>query len=746
MIEQSLRALLREIGEGNIVLPAMQRPFVWKEDRIYKLIDSLLREFPIGAIMLWRTTTVQRYRGLPSNIVSGADQIFNFDTSADNKNKYLVLDGQQRLTSLFAAFEGTYNGKRLFIDVLSGVSEGKDPGDQYYDCQFLSQTEAVNLSGINDGGRCHFIPIQDLIKINVLYAQKDAAKKAVELKLNEEETIRIIDTYMRCAAVLTNSKSLHVTTIDEDSSHATPIDEILEIFVRVNSSGLTLSKSDLLMSLLDLKSNDILQELQSVVRDINTSKPFGFTRDDVLKSLLLVEGSETRFDKLVKRRNDVGALAQKLPKYIPIIKEAWLKLGVILQDNCKINCERFLRGGHNSLLPFVYYLSSNPNLSNADRRKIVIGIYLTIMSGIFSGSEARMSSFTRKNIAKATREFPLTKLSALIKRQYGIKTLDDLFHRHLDLALNITHGGITLNGNPDDLQRDHIFPKSFLKKNGYPDEMLNHYANFHFLRGKDNLNKLDKPPHEWFKKPGMNVAPYSDQDLSERLLTWADLQPGQFESMIKIRGAKIRKKAEEIFGLTEEAFNALFEFEQQGGAELEQESVDPSFVNQHPKRIIQKKKDKSEKNKQLKKRRSSLEKSNLEIVEDETEQEPTDRTSWMSIGSKETVELVDQMLVLAHHCDSELELQYNKKNIVFAKNGQSCNFAKFRPKKYFMRFEPKLSFLSETQESLLSAGLAVMSYSGQGGYRIKLRPGDIEKHKEILTTLLVDAYNANGGE
>jgi uncharacterized protein with ParB-like and HNH nuclease domain len=144
MIEQTLIGLLSHVDHDNIVLPAMQRPFVWKEDRIYRLIDSLLRGFPIGAVMLWKTSTVQRFRRLPRDVETETVEVFNFETSTDSGNKYLVLDGQQRLTSLFAAFKGTYNHKKLFIDVLSGSPEGKDPGNEYYNCQFLTSTESHN--------------------------------------------------------------------------------------------------------------------------------------------------------------------------------------------------------------------------------------------------------------------------------------------------------------------------------------------------------------------------------------------------------------------------------------------------------------------------------------------------------------------------------------------------------------------------------------------------------------------------
>jgi hypothetical protein len=557
MLDPTLFGLLSQVERDEIVLPAMQRPFVWSDERIYRLIDSLLRGFPIGAVMLWRTSQIQRFRRLPRDLDTEIQEVFNYETSTDNSSKYLVLDGQQRLTSLFAAFKGTYNHKRLYIDVLSGNPEGKDPGKEYYECQFLPQADVPMLNAANNGQRRHLMPIQDLIKISPVYAASSAHKKAQELKLNEEETARIADIYIRCATILGNAKSLQVITVDEDPSHVTPVEEILEIFVRVNSGGLVLQKSDLLMSLLDLTWNDIQPELQSIVREINENRPFKFTRDDVLKSLLLAEGAETRFDKLVNDRKQLEELATKLPAHIPGIKRAWQLLGVILQDDCRIHSERFFRGGHNALLPFALFLAMHEQLSNTDKRNIVIGIYLTIMSGVFSGAEARMGAFARNKVAGAS-SFPLEQLVAMVKREYGIKSLDDMLRRHLDLALNIAHGGITLDRNPEELQRDHIFPKSKLEKAGYPYETVNHYANFHFLRGVDNLNKLDKPPHEWFKTPGRNIPPYSDKDLEERLLTWEDLQPGSFEAMIERRGKKIRQNAETLLGLPEQEFNLLF--------------------------------------------------------------------------------------------------------------------------------------------------------------------------------------------
>ena len=86
----------------------------------------------------------------------------NFETSTGSSNQYLVLGGQQRFTSLFAAFNGTYNNKQMSIDVLSGTAEGKDPGNQYYDCQFLSKADAVSLTENGASPRRHYMPIREL--------------------------------------------------------------------------------------------------------------------------------------------------------------------------------------------------------------------------------------------------------------------------------------------------------------------------------------------------------------------------------------------------------------------------------------------------------------------------------------------------------------------------------------------------------------------------------------------------------
>jgi hypothetical protein len=565
MFDPTLNGVIAQIEAGKIVLPAMQRPFVWKDDRITRLIDSLLRGFPIGTALLWKTSVMQRFRPFQKDIQPDAGITIDFE-SGGSRERYLVLDGQQRLTSLFVALAGTYDGKKLFLDVLSGAKGDKDPGNVYWDCRFLTEKEAQELNrwprpvGDKTVGseRAVFVKFQDLTRLQAARAGLIATQEAVKLGLTTNETVRMTVSYLQGATILASKTALQIHLIDEDATEPMPVEEILEIFVRVNSGGLVLQKSDLLMSLLDLKWNDIQPELYRYVVEINKARPFNITRDDVLKSLLLANASETRFDRLVADRGRVEKLAAELPQYLPGVSDAWKSLTILLVDDCKITSERFFRGGHNSLLPFVLYLFMNPHPRPAEKRRLVVAVYVALMSGIFAGAEARMGAFARRECVKG-KPFPIENLCRLVAQYYGITSLEILLTRHLDLTLNIAHGGISLDNNPENLQRDHIFPRSTLEAKGVSEERANHYANFHFLRDKDNLNKSNIAPHRWFAKPGDQPG-YSEADLKERLLTSDMLQPGKFPTMLKERRELIQERALALFKMESVAsVDALFE-------------------------------------------------------------------------------------------------------------------------------------------------------------------------------------------
>ena len=128
------------------------------------------------------------------------------------------------------------------------------------------------------------------------------------------------------------------------------------------------------------------------------------------------------------------------------------------------------------------------------------------------------------------------------------------------------------------------------------------------------------------------------------------------------------------------------------------------------------------------------------VDEDEEGQESTDRSYWEKRGCPETVRMADRILEMARTFDPSLELKYNKFYIGISKDGRLTLL--LRPKKNFIRFETKLKNSPETQERLESAGLDVMDYDARWGvYRLRLRPGEIEQHRDILTDVMRQAFD-----
>ena len=127
--------------EGGFWLPNIQRSFVWSEEQICRLFDSILREYPISTLLVWKTKSEIRRRKFIDNW--RADLVpSNSYVPEDNKKKCLVLDGQQRLQSLYIGLCGSFAGRELYFDILSD-DIGVPPDDIKYHFKFQKNTDAV---------------------------------------------------------------------------------------------------------------------------------------------------------------------------------------------------------------------------------------------------------------------------------------------------------------------------------------------------------------------------------------------------------------------------------------------------------------------------------------------------------------------------------------------------------------------------------------------------------------------------
>ncbi|MCG8603435.1 DUF262 domain-containing protein, partial [bacterium] len=138
-MSDSIVGLINKLNR-TVFLPAIQRSFVWEEDRICMLFDSILRNFPIGAATIWYThENVQCRRFLEGNISDVEEMALQFMTVPPTKPVGLVLDGQQRLQAINLAFHGQINGKVLHFNILS--TDKEDRSEARFEFKFYKQSE-----------------------------------------------------------------------------------------------------------------------------------------------------------------------------------------------------------------------------------------------------------------------------------------------------------------------------------------------------------------------------------------------------------------------------------------------------------------------------------------------------------------------------------------------------------------------------------------------------------------------------
>ena len=166
--------LLNQIDSNDIVLPAIQRDFVWSENKIEKLLDSIMRGYPVGIVLIWETYKDIQFRQFEKVYLNGTRPAF-IDNSSNKKLK-LVLDGQQRLQALYLALYGSYKGKYLYFDVLSGRDLDDFEEDKYYFYfatpekadEWNKKAEAIkSTDDENDDDIEYFAKVSDLFKMDV---------------------------------------------------------------------------------------------------------------------------------------------------------------------------------------------------------------------------------------------------------------------------------------------------------------------------------------------------------------------------------------------------------------------------------------------------------------------------------------------------------------------------------------------------------------------------------------------------
>ncbi|MDY0262716.1 DUF262 domain-containing protein [Syntrophotalea acetylenica] len=509
--------------DGGFWLPNIQRPFVWREDQIERLFDSIMREYPISTLLVWRTKSPIKRRKFIDNYKHGL-RLFDFYVPEDDKNKLLVLDGQQRLQSLFIGLKGSYEKKEMYFDVLSGDLVA--PEDVRYGFRFL------------EGEKAGFpwIKFKDLVFSNDMPNKvADGIIIKAQHPLSDQQKNRIMDNVWKVFQTFAQNEVLTYQELDSvDNPKAYSEDDVVEIFIRANSGGTKLGKSDLLFSLLIGSWEDADEHMGELLDELNRTG-YGFTRDFILKSCLTLLGKGARYD--VQKFRD-GSTKESIISRWKDISAAIRDVKDFLYGKTFIRSDRALPS-YLGLIPIIYFRFNYP-----DQWKSVKGldnyILRTLITGAFSGTPDNLIDRCTK-VIDDLKTFDVGQLFGVIKadgRSLEI-TRDTIFDlqygsKDIHLLFNLWYRDFNyipafVNNQP---QVDHIFPQSILKtvkeinpETGkrnmlrYTYDIRDQLANCMLLTAQENGagGKSDTPPEKWFQDKSaeyleMHLIP-KDQEL-----------------------------------------------------------------------------------------------------------------------------------------------------------------------------------------------------------------------------------------
>ena len=556
--------LLNQVEDDEIVLPAIQRDFVWTEDQTENLLDSIMRGYPIGIVLLWETYVDIQYRSFVREYRPGA-----LPTFSDNRNRRrlkLVLDGQQRLQSLYLALFGTRDGRRMYFDVLSGVETDDVAEDRFFfysmkkkdadDVNRWSRSQAkLSIEERDDGWPDWRVSVQELFSMSARQKKELVRDITRRLSLDDDDELRLDQNIAIFDEVLTKDQSiLHATTIDEslpsDSPYRKREGDVLEIFVRINRQGTRLSRSDLIFSMLKLNWKESAEGLPEFVQVINRGNAFDIDTDFVVRCLFAVSNLGTKLDiDLLRKQSNVTKLRENFEQCCDAIRATV----DFVKRECKCESARLV-GGINTLVPVVYYMFylKNHDVPNREIPRLRAAIYAFAFAKPFSRyidsrSGSYINSQLRPLVANGNSVFPLENSIAWASQREHVESLEGLVERNDALALHLVQGltGGKMQYRRNALDIDHIFPRAELRKKNYSDSDINSFANFWILAQGKNRNKSDRHPREYF-------ADVSQAELRKALIDKKMLDYRRFPTFLKTRREKLLKRVTRETGLTEE--------------------------------------------------------------------------------------------------------------------------------------------------------------------------------------------------
>ena len=573
----TIAEVMKDISNNKYVLPSIQREFVWDTDQIETLFDSLMQDYPIGAFLFWE---IEKSRLGDYDFY---EFLRNYHEKNNTHNKKIdlkgsdgvtaVLDGQQRLTSIYIGLKGSYAYRLKYKQkksesaypvrylYLNLLEDAKDENNKY-DFRFLTDKEYKEMS---DG---YWYKVGDVLTMT---QPGDTSQFVLENiafvgSYTKEQTMHANNTLQKLYNVIHTDK-----TLSYYKEKAVELDKVLNIFIRVNSGGTVLTYSDLLLSIASAQweDHDAREEITEFVEDVNSiGGGFRINKDFVLKTALVL----TDFPNIAfKVDNFNKPNMMKIEANWENIKRA-IKQAVNLVASFGYSGETL--SSNNALIPIAYYLLTigmpenfvESGATKDNRAKIKKWLIMALLKKAFSGQPDNVlrpiRDILRENgiadfpIAQIIERFKGTPKSIqfteddieayLLKLKYGKReTLSTLMLLYPSLDFS------------NKFHEDHMYPKSkfrksYLRKKGVPEDKLDAYidsvndiSNLQLLAAQLNEEKQNTDFDEWFSKQ----QPTEAEKIQYRTIHYLPDMDYTYENFLEFqeeRKQMLRKKLVEI--------------------------------------------------------------------------------------------------------------------------------------------------------------------------------------------------------
>lgn len=472
-----ISTILDHIDSGHMALPEFQRGYVWSRDQVRGLFDSLYHRHPIGGLLVWTTESRNAVHRGDGQLAGGIVK--------------LLLDGQQRMTSLYGVVRGTHpkffdGNKQAFTGLWFNLETESfafyQPLKMQGDPLWIDVTELMKKGNTGLGGLLAQLSTQPSTASKLGdYAGRLAALLGItDVELNIEE----------------------VTGIDKT------LDIVVEIFNRVNSGGTKLSKGDLALAKICAEWPEARTVMKAKLKEW-TSFDYCFTLDWLLRSVNTVLTGEAKFQFLHDK--DATEIQDGLNRAVRHIETTLNFIGGRLGlDHDQVFFGRF------AVPVMVRYLDQrNGQLNEKERDKLLFWFLQAAMWGRFSGST---ESFIDQDLAALEgQEGGLDKLLEQLRLWHGGLRVEpghftgwSLGARFYPILYLLTRMGQAMDwgsglplkagmlGKMSRLEVHHIFPKAQLYKYNYKRSEVNALGNFCFLTKDTNLSISDRLPEVYF--------------------------------------------------------------------------------------------------------------------------------------------------------------------------------------------------------------------------------------------------------